>query len=251
MSQSSAEVAEANIIPRVHPCFRLLSQAGYSFVRPFLRRRIGRTVLEHVEGLPFLVLPDVFNPSIYRTGRLLVQALAALPIRTECGGEPRALDIGTGSGLGAIFAARRGYQVAAVDINPSAVRCARINALQHHLEDRIDVRQGDLFEPVQGERFDLVLFNPPFFRGQPRNALDAAWRGADVLERFAAGLPAVLNSGGVGLIVLSTDGDCQALLRELRNIPMTIEVVRQRHFGNEIITVYHVQLDGGKGAYEP
>ena len=62
-----------------------------------------------------------------------------------------------------------GYHVTAVDINPDAVRCARINALQHHLETCIEVRQGDLFEPVQGERFDLVLFNPPFFRGQPRN----------------------------------------------------------------------------------
>lgn len=246
LSQSSADLAGANTIPRIHPFFRFLSQVGYSFVRPFLRHRIGRTVLERVEGLPLLVLPTVFNPALYRTGPLLVQALATLPVPSsipEHGDKARALDMGTGSGLGAIFAARMGYHVTAVDINADAVRCARINALQHHLEACIDVRQGDLFEPVQGECFDLVLFNPPFFRGRPRNTLDAAWRGADVLERFAAALPAALKPGGVGLIVLSTDGDCQALLRELERIPMTIEVVRRRHFGNEIITVYNVRSE--------
>ena len=173
-----------------------------------------------------------------------MQALAAQPAPSapmESGGEARALDMGTGSGLGAIFAARRGYQVTAIDINPEAVRCARINALQHHLEDRIEVRQGDLFDAAPGERFDLVLFNPPFFRGAPRHALDAAWRGVDVLERFAAGLPEALNAGGCGLIVLSTDGDCQALLQALASLAMTIEIVKQRHFGNEIITVYQVR----------
>ncbi len=64
----------------------------------------------------------------------------------------------------------RGYarRVVAVDINPAAVRCAQINALLNQLEQRIEVRRGDLFAPVAGERFDLVLFNPPFLRGAPR-----------------------------------------------------------------------------------
>jgi release factor glutamine methyltransferase len=244
MAQASRERPVPLAIPRVHPMVQWLSWLGYSLVRPCLRYRLGKTVLEHVEGLPFLVLPDVFNPVLYRTGPLLVQALATLPRPASAAGhtaEVHALDMGTGSGLGAVFAARMGYRVTAVDINPSAVRCARINALQHHLEERIEVRQGDLFEPVWGERFDLVLFNPPFFRGHPRSPREAAWQSVDVLERFAAGLPAALTPHGVGLIVLSTDGDCAALLRALASIPMHTEVVRQRHFGNEIVSVYQVR----------
>jgi release factor glutamine methyltransferase len=244
VAQASRELTVSPAIPRVHPVVQWLSRLGYSCVRPFLRRRLGRTVLERVDGLPFLVLPDVFNPALYRTGHLLVQALATLPMPACAAGhgdEVRALDLGTGSGLGAIFAARMGYRVTAVDINPNAVRCARINALQHHLEKRIEVRQGDLFEPVLGERFDLVLFNPPFFRGRPRSPLEAAWQSVDVLERFAAGLPAALTPHGMGLIVLSTDGDCAALLQALASIPMHTEAVRQRHFGNEIVSVYQVR----------
>ena len=45
---------------------------------------------------------------------------------------------------------------------------------------QIDVRQGDLFDPVAGERFDVMLFNPPYYRGVPRDELDHAWRCADI-----------------------------------------------------------------------
>jgi len=57
----------------------------------------------------------------------------------------------------------------AVDINPVAVRCARANAVLNGLDDRIHVLEGDLFDPLPGNaRFDLVAFNPPFFRGTRR-----------------------------------------------------------------------------------
>jgi len=232
-------------MPRVNPGLRWLSRLGYSVVRPYLRRRLGRTVLEHVEGVPLLVLPQVFNPAIFRSGRLLVQALATLPVPIPAGpgGQaPRALDMGTGSGIGAVFAARLGYRVTAVDINPDAVRCARINALQHHLEEHIEVRLGDLFEPVRRERFDVVLFNPPFFRGEPRTTLDAAWRSVDVPERFVAGLPAALQPAGMGLLVLSTDGARDAWLRAFRQACFQVDIVVQRHFGNEIMCVYCIRL---------
>ncbi len=224
---------------------RLVSSLGYVVWRPFLRRRLGRVALEEIDGVPLLVLPEVFNPAIFRTGTLLALAMASWPppghSRSE---EIRVLDLGTGSGVGAVFAARRGFQTVAVDINPQAVRCARINALLHGQEERIDVRQGDLFSPVAGERFDLVLFNPPFFRGEPASDLDRAWRGTDVLERFATGLPAALAEGGTALLCLSTDGDGEALLAALRNRGFRIETAARRDWGNEVVTVHAVRRSG-------
>src|SRR6185312_16852143 len=101
--------------------------------------------------------------------------------------EGEVLDMGTGSGVCAVIAARHARRVVAVDINAEAVRCAGINARMNHLEHKIDVRHGDLFAPVAGERFDLVLFNPPFLLGTPRDDRDRAWRSNDVPERFATG----------------------------------------------------------------
>jgi release factor glutamine methyltransferase len=204
------------------------------------RRRLRRLVLERLDGVPLLVLPDVFHPTVFLSSALLVRTLAkCVPAGEDTG---RALDMGTGSGVGAVFAARHGYRVTAVDINPEAVRCARINALLNHLDDRIEAREGDLFAPVEGETFDLVLFNPPFFRGTPKDALDRAWRATDVLERFAAGLPSALTPEGRALIVLSSDGDEAGLLTALQAVNMVTTPVAQRDFGNGILTVYAAHL---------
>jgi release factor glutamine methyltransferase len=220
---------------------RLVSSLGHGFRRPFLRRRLGRVTVEEVDGVALVVLPEVFNPAVFRTGALLAQAVTAWAApgdqRAE---EVRVLDLGTGSGVGALFAARRGFRVVAVDVNPEAVRCARVNALVHRLEERIEARQGDLFAPVAGELFDLVLFNPPFFRGEPADDLDCAWRGTDVLERFAAGLSTALKQAGEALLVLSTDGEGEALVRALA-ASLTVEVAFQRDFGNEVVTAYRIR----------
>lgn len=231
----------------MNPVIRGLTAIGHSLWRPWLRRRLGRVVLEHVEGVPLVVLPQVFHPVVFRSGTLLAHTLAHAPETAPTGPAPRALDMGTGSGVGAVMAARRGWQVVAVDINPHAVRCARINAALSSLEERVEVHHGDLFTPVAGERFDLVMFNPPYFRGPPRDPLDAAWRGQDVLERFATELPRMLRPGGRALLVLSTDGEGDVLLRALEERGSTLAALAHRRFGNEVLTAWLARPgDGGE-----
>ncbi len=205
-----------------------------AWFRLFQRHRHDRLVLEDVAGTPILVLPQVFNPKLFRSGAFLVECLG--PKVIPPGGT--VLDMGTGSGVGAVFAARWAARVVAVDINPEAVRCARINVLLHRLESKVEVRQGDLFAPVTGERFDVVLFNPPYFRGEPQRALDQAWRSTDVIERFAAGLPAALAHGGRALVVLSSMGDLPGALAAFQSQGLQVETLAERDLINEILTVY-------------
>jgi methylase of polypeptide subunit release factors len=221
---------------------RLASLAWFRVFRPLLARRIRRPVLERIDGLPFVILPEVLNPVVFRSGAFLARAVAGSPL-TEPAPGARALDMGTGSGVGAVFAARRGFQVVGVDLNAEAVRCARANVLLNGLEERIEIRQGNLFAPVAGERFDLVVWNPPFFRGEPRGGFDQAWRASDVMERFAAGLPAVLARGGVALVLLSTDGDAAGAVAALAAQGFRLEVAARRHFGSEVMTVYAASRD--------
>lgn len=226
---------------------RLLSSLVDAVRRPVLRRRLDRVVVETVRGVPLVVLPEVFNPVVFRTGRFLAEALedgawGAAPLPPEAtAGRPRALDLGTGSGIGAVFAARAGYAVTAVDVNPEAARCARINALLNGLEDRIEVLHGDLFAPVAGRCFELVLFNPPFFRGEPTRWRDAAWRSRDVLERFAAALPGHLAPEGRALVVLSSHGEGASLLGALEGRGMEPEVSAVRDFGGEVLRLHSVR----------
>jgi HemK-related putative methylase len=215
--------------------WRLWLRARHQVLRP----RPRGLVLERVDGIPIVVLPDVFNPVLFRTGAYLARSVQSpSPSGGGQGGGLRALDLGTGSGIGAIFAARRGYDVVGVDINPQAVRCARINVLLNNLEGCVEILQGDLFAPVAGRQFDLVLFNPPFYRGAPADPRDQAWRGTDVIERFAAGLDRVLRPAGESRIVLSTDGEWHAMLAALNGVGFDTCPVASKDFGNEVITVY-------------
>jgi methylase of polypeptide subunit release factors len=229
----------------VRPLIRAATAVGHALWRPWLRRRLGRVVVERVEGVALVVLPGVFNPAVFRTGALLARAVREAAAARPPGAAARALDLGTGSGVGAVFAARRGWRVTAVDVSPEAVTCARVNALVHGLEDLVETRCGDLFAPVAGERFGLVLFNPPYFRGEPRGTADRAWRSRDVPERFAAGLGAALEPGGRALVVLSTDGEGGALLAALAAAGFAPRPALSRRFGNEVVTVWELAAPGG------
>jgi HemK-related putative methylase len=206
-------------------CYRLIGKDRYDDFR-----------LERVHDMSFVVTPSVFNPKVPRTGEFFASQIDSRLVQRDWD----VLDMGTGSGVCAIFAARHARRVVAVDINAAAVRCAGINALLNHLEHKIEVRHGDLFAPVSEERFDLILFNPPFVRGAPRDDRDRAWRSDDVAERFAAGLGAHLKSGGFALLLLSTFGDGGVFLEELHKQRLEISVLAERRFVNERLTIFRV-----------
>jgi methylase of polypeptide subunit release factors len=215
----------------------LLSQGIAWYHRLTGLSRYDRHRLERVEGLHILVLPSVANPKLLRTGAFFASLLDTSAIRPSMS----VLDLGTGSGVCALCAARLARRVVAVDLNPEALRCARINALINGLDGRVDWRPGDLFAPLAGERFDLVLFNPPFLLGEPRDHRDAAWRSADLPRRFAAGLDAHLNPGGVAWLLLSSFGDASAQFElELRRAGYRLAVQARRRYVNEIATVLRV-----------
>jgi release factor glutamine methyltransferase len=203
-------------------------------------RQLRHTTLRRVHGVPIVVLPEVHDPVVFRTGEFLARAVSETPMPAATGGgePPLALDMGTGSGIAALFAARRGYLVTAVDISPVAVRCARANVLINDAQDAVRILEGDLFAPVQGKQFDLVTFNPPFFTGEPRNQGDLGWRSTDVIERFAAGLSSVLRPDGRALIVFSSDADESGLLSILQQNGFTVGALMRHNLGNEVLTVY-------------
>lgn len=193
-------------------------------------------IVERVNGVPILVTPSVFNPKRLRTGEFFASCLDGVGI----GANAEVLDMGTGSGICAVIAARYARRVVAVDINAAAVRCASVNALLNRLEEKIEGRHGDLFQPVAGQRFDVILFNPPFLRGEPRNDRDRAWRSIDVAERFADGLDQHLKPSGSALLLLSTYGDPATFLTPLDRRGHRVSVIAERHYVGELLTLYRV-----------
>jgi methylase of polypeptide subunit release factors len=159
--------------------------------------------------------------------------LAQLTVRTPVG---RALDLGTGCGIQALHLSRHAQQVVGTDVNPRALALARLTARLNGLPVRgpgqpsgsraggfddvaagtpggagssttptpaegplLELREGSMFEPVQGERFDLVVSNPPFVVS-PRGDLtyrDSGLAGDEFCRRIVVEAPRHLNEGGV------------------------------------------------------
>ncbi|MBV9565688.1 MAG: 50S ribosomal protein L3 N(5)-glutamine methyltransferase [Bradyrhizobium sp.] len=108
------------------------------------------------------------------------------------------LDLCTGSGCLAVLAARQfpNARIDAVDISKDALEVAARNVAEHGLEDRITLSRGDLFTPLGGDRYDLIISNPPYVdaegmaglppecRAEPKLALDGGSDGLDIVKRI-------------------------------------------------------------------
>jgi release factor glutamine methyltransferase len=175
-----------------------------------------------------LTLPGVFAP--ISDSWLLADAVADEPI----GPGSTVLELCTGSGVVALAAARTGAHVTATDVSRRAVLTAWCNARRHG--QRIRVRRGRSFEPVRGERFDLIVANPPYVpspeRTLPSSGRSRAWAagqdGRVVLDRLCDEAPAHLRPGGAVLLVHSDLIGEDATVERLRRAGLThVEVVRR------------------------
>ncbi|MGQ4386810.1 HemK2/MTQ2 family protein methyltransferase [Streptomyces sp. SAS_270] len=175
-----------------------------------------------------LVLPGVYAPQ--QDTALLADALCDEPLAPAA----HVLDVGTGSGALALAAARRGTRVTAVDVSWPAVCTARLNA---RLARRpVRVLRGNLFDPVAGQSFDLILANPPYVptsatetarRGRTR-AWNAGGDGRLVLDRICRDAPQRLRPGGVLLMVHSALSGPAGTLEQLRAAGLKAAVARRR-----------------------
>jgi ribosomal protein L3 glutamine methyltransferase len=122
----------------------------------------------------------------------------------------RVLDLCTGGGCLAVLAAFAfpRAQIDAVELSSDALTLARRNVKSHRLDDRISLHRGDLFAPVTGRRYDLIISNPPYvdrrgmarlppeYRHEPRLALAAGADGLDFVRRILAVAPRHLKREG-------------------------------------------------------
>jgi ribosomal protein L3 glutamine methyltransferase len=145
----------------------------------------------------------------------------------------RILDIGTGSGCIAIACAKAfpDARVDAVDVSPEALAVARRNVARHAVGERLDLLQGDVFEPVGGRSYDLIVSNPPYvsdaematlpqeYLREPDLALRAGGDGLDVVRRILDGAARHLEPQGA-IFVEVGDSD-QRLARACPRLPFT------------------------------
>jgi ribosomal protein L3 glutamine methyltransferase len=167
----------------------------------------------YMRGIPFYVDERVIVPRSF-IGELLDTHFAGEDGEGASLMDPAnvesVLDLCTGSGCLAILAARHfpNAEIDAVDISKDALAVAARNVLAYGLEDRITLHRGDLFAPLGGKRYDLIITNPPYVdaegmaalppecRAEPKLAFDGGEDGLDIVRRILDEAGAHLSPDG-------------------------------------------------------
>ena len=196
----------------------------------------------HYQDLTIEVDPDVYDPA--EDTFLLLQTIHPQPGTSV-------LELGTGCGIIALACARNGASVVASDINPHAVRNCRRNLKrnQPRLTGTLDVRHGDLFSVLRpDERFDLIVFNPPYVPTPPEETtedwLDLATSGGDdglqVTTRFLTDVRDYLTPMGHAYIIVSSHSPQPTLHRCLKEHQLKGTIVGTQRFEDEEISCYRL-----------
>ena len=202
--------------------------------RELVRRRAEGTPVAYLVGrrefysLSFRVTPEVLIPRP-ETEFLVIRLLDLAELQSPASETWQIADVGTGSGIIAVCAAKRfeNCRVTALDVSPAALEVARSNSAEHGVESRIEFIESDLLSAAPAERrFDFIVSNPPYIAEhemaglsrdvrdyEPRGALVAGPKGTEVIERLIPQAAERLVPGGWLLIEISPQID--AAVREL------------------------------------
>ena len=193
--------------------------------RELVRRRAEGMPVAYLLGrrefysLSFRVTPDVPIPPP-ETELVVVTLLDLAKKRLARSAAPfRVADVGTGSGILAVCAARYldDSRIVAVDVSRAALRVARENVRQHGVADRVELVAGDLLAPLARRAcFDSIISNPPYVSTlemnrlasdvaayEPTVALEAGPRGTEVIERLVSQAVARLAPAGYLIFEIS------------------------------------------------
>ena len=205
--------------------------SGY---RSLIKRRILGEPLQYITGvkefwsLEFVVNSEVLIPRP-ESELLVEQALVLVKMTNGFGIEsPKILELGTGCGAVAVSLAKelQDARLWATDISAGALKLASLNANIHGVLERIQFRQGDLWEPLRDDdiAFDIILSNPPYVASvdydelpvevrkyEPRSALDGGEEGVRYIDRIIKGGVDYLKQGGWIILEMAPDQTARAL----------------------------------------
>jgi release factor glutamine methyltransferase len=225
-------------VPR--PWRRLLRNAIHSLsYHLILKRRSTRVT--RAAGFRLIIRPTVFHPRCFITSEFFASFIDRLDLSGK-----RVADVGTGSGILALAAARAGSaNVTAIDINPTAALTAAENARANgHGDCLMAVCSNLLSALAPGVLFDVIISSPPSFPGEPRDIADRAWYAGpnyrDVAPLFDQARERLAPGGRVYLLV-SSDSDLDLFSALIVKAGFQARLVDERSIFIESLIIYELQ----------
>ena len=154
------------------------------------------------------------------------------------------LEIGTGSGIVAMYASKLTDRITVTDINFDACQLAEKNFRDNGIEN-VEILFGNLFEPVKNRKFDVILFNTPYLPTEDGEVLedtinyafDGGLNGRKVIDLFLNEVGNHLNDGGIVQLIQSSLSGNEETLDMLDKLGFIAEIAESEHFFFEDITL--------------
>jgi len=203
-----------------------------------LNRRTTRVT--QAAGFRLIVRPTVFHPRYFITSEFCASFIGQLDLSGK-----RVADVGTGSGILALAAARAGAaNVTAIDVNPNAALTATENARANGLDGRLAAVCSNLLSALAPcSLFDVIISSPPSFPGEPRDIADRAWHAGpnyrDVAPLFDQARERLAPGGRVYLLV-SSDSDLDLISALIVRARFRARLVAERSIFIESLIIYEL-----------
>lgn len=213
------------------------------FYRPILERYLRKDRPFRYDGLELIILQSVFHPAFFGSSKVF----AGFIKQQQLAGK-KLLEVGCGSGLLSLVAAKAGAGVTAVDINPTAIACSRANAQNNHL--RVEVVHSDIFQNLAQENFDFIIVNPPFFEGQAKEDSSYAWYcGHDFyfFETFFSDLPNYTERHSKVWMILSEVCDLEPIQAIARKHNYQMPIIHRETRLFEEFLIFEIEPMNEKG----
>ena len=178
-----------------------------SAYKPLLTKYLSKTRTYSYKGVTLEIPPEVFHPGFFFSTKLLLRYIAKEHLNKKT-----FLELGAGSGLLSIYAARKGAFVVATDINPIAIECIKTNAQANWVE--IETIHSDLFDHIRRQSFDFILINPPYYKKKPSSVSEYAWycgENGEYFQKLFKTLKDYIHKSSKVLMVLCDGCDLQMI----------------------------------------
>ncbi len=155
----------------------LFKSLAFRILYPASEKYLSKERSYKYKNISILVFPGVFHPGFYFSTKILLKYLEGVELNQKY-----VLELGAGTGLISIFAAKRGGFVTASDISLTAVYNIEKNVKM--TDANVEVVHSDLFDDIPNRRYDYIIINPPYYKKTPSSEKEFAWFGGDDFQYF-------------------------------------------------------------------
>ena len=205
--------------------------------KPLLVKYLSKTRTYKYGEITLEIPPQVFHPGFFFSTQFLLQYIKKLPLQAK-----KILELGAGSGLISVYAAKKGASVTATDINPIAIEFLQKNSKQNQVE--LTIIHSDLFERIPVQEFDIVAINPPYYKKAPQTPIDYAWycgENGEYFFRVFRQLPAYLHKNTDVIMTLCDGCDRKMIENAARKSGLRIRLIQTKQNLLEKNFIYKIE----------